>query len=238
MKKKSNLNFHKIGQNITLLMDACNIDATELSQQTGLPCSTISRLRSNTTEFSPNLSSLIPIAEFFRVTLSQLVGEEPITKEAYGTFKLNKIKKHSIPVLNSENIFEYLASNQIKNSPLINIDLILSENAFAYINHGNAMDPQFPDKTLLIMDPNLETENLDHVLVVQNGKRTPIFRQILIDGEDKYLRTLNPAFNEFVKVTNDSHTIIGVMVQSQRNFKNLSSHVDGEYKDIKLSIVG
>lgn len=202
-------------------MDGCNIDATTLAQQTGLPCSTISRLRSNTTEFSPNLSSLLPIAEFFNVTLSQLIGEEPISKKTLGGFKLSISKKSPIPVLNAENILEYLSSNNANDAPLINIDIPLSEKSFAYPIQGNAMDPQFPDKTLLIIDPEIEPENLDHVLVIPNGKRIPIFRQILIDGEDKYLRTLNPAFNEFVKTNEETHRIIGVMIQSRRNFKEI-----------------
>jgi len=240
VKKKSSSNFQKIGQNITTLMDACNIDATELSQQTGLPCSTISRLRSNTTEFSPNLSSLIPIAEFFHITLSQLIGEEAIDKQVYGTFKPNKIKKLSIPILNAENIMGYLdlASNQTQDTPYLEIGFTLSEKAFAYLNAGNAMEPQFPDQTLLIIDPNLQVENLDYILAVPHGKKIPIFRQILIDGEDKYLRTLNPTFNEFIKITENSHTIIGIMVQSRRNFKNPASYITNEFQNIMSGIVG
>lgn len=223
MKKKSNLNFYKIGKNISMLMDACNIDATILSQQTGIPCSTISRLRSNTTEFSPNLSSLIPIAEFFHVTLSQLVGEEPIPQKPEEMFKANKNRRH-IPILYPHTIFDYFVSGDTSDTVLTHVDLPLSEKAFAYFNQGNAMEPQFPDQTLLVIDPQLEVENLDHVLVLSAGKKIPIFRQILIDGEDKYLRTLNPTFNEFVKITQNSHSIIGVMVQSQRNFKNAASN--------------
>jgi len=222
MKKKSkNSNFGMIGKNITMLMAACDVGATELSQATGLPCSTISRLRSNTTDFSPNLCSLIPIAEFFCISLSQLIGEEPISSEKYGTFKPQRIRKFPIPLLNSETIASYLQNKNAANVPHINIDLAVSPESFAYSISGNAMEPQFPDNTIIIIDPEFTPENLDHVLVIPNGKKIPVFRQIFRDGEEAYLKTLNPTFNEFIKMNNSSHEIIGVMVQAIRSFKDL-----------------
>jgi hypothetical protein len=32
------------------------------------------------------------------------------------------------------------------------------------------MEPHFPDKTLLIIDPSLEIENLDHILIISMVK--------------------------------------------------------------------
>lgn len=200
------------------------MDATELAFATGLPTSTISRLRSNTNTGSPNLSSLIPIANYFRISLSQLIGEEPINNNIYGTFKPNKITKLPIPVLCSENIMDFLALNASDHlsfdTPLIDVDIAVSEKSFAYFLQGNAMEPQFPDKTLLIIDPEITIENLDHVLVVPKGKTTPIFRQILIDGDEKYLQTLNPRFNEFTKFNDNTHNLLGVMIQSRKNFRD------------------
>jgi transcriptional regulator with XRE-family HTH domain len=219
-KKSQSINYAQIGENITFLMESCGIDATQLSQQTGLPASTISRLRSSTTECSPNLSSLIPIADYFSVTISQLIGEEPIDQN-HDKFKPSIIKKISIPILRSETITNYLDGNNDGTFPFLNIDLPVSELTFAYYLQGNAMEPQFPDKTILIIDPALVIENLDHVLVIPNGNKTPIFRQVLIDGDEKYLRALNPLFQEFIKLTQDSHKILGVMVQSRRSFKDI-----------------
>lgn len=219
-KKLGKMNLSLIGENISKLMESCGIDATELAEQTGLPNSTISRLRSSSPECSPNLSSLIPIADFFCISISQLIGEEPINK-IHTKFKPNKIKRSYIPVLNSETILQYLNSKDEIETPLVSIDHSVSEKTFAYFLQGNAMEPHFPDKSLLIIDPSLEIENLDHILVIPSGKKLPIFRQVLIDGEEKYIRALNPAFNEFIKLTPDSHTIIGVMIESRRNFKDM-----------------
>jgi transcriptional regulator with XRE-family HTH domain len=218
-KKVSAINYALIGKNITFLMESCGIDATQLSQQTGLPASTISRLRSNATECSPNLSSLIPIANYFSITISQLIGEEPID-ENHDKFKPSIIKKISVPILKAETITNYFIEKNSNSISFLNIDFPVSEHTFAYYLQGNAMEPHFPDKTILIIDPAPTVENLDHVLVMPNGNKTPIFRQVLIDGDEKYLRALNPLFKEFTKLTHDSHKIFGVMVQSRRSFKD------------------
>ncbi len=219
--KAKNQDFSKIGVNISRLMEACGIDAAQLAIQTNLPPSTISRLRSNTTEFSPNLSSLLPIAEFFRVTISQLIGEEPINSSVYGTFKPTKICKLPLPVLDAKTIKGYVLGQLMEPELTVDVDISVSEKSFAYVLQGNAMEPHFPDKSLLIIDPAVSYENLDHILVIPKGKFTPILRQVLIDGDEQYLRALNPAFNEFSKFDQSSHHVLGVMVQSRRNFKSV-----------------
>jgi SOS-response transcriptional repressor LexA len=222
-KRVKKLDLSKISENITALMAHCDVDATTLSQMTNLPASTISRLRSNTVESSPNLSSLMPIADFFRITLSQLIGEDSINYLSYTAFKPAKLTKFPIPVLTSENILDFLNNQSLVTVPYIDVDVPVSEKSFAYVLQGNAMEPQFPDKTLLIIDSEVIIENLDYVLIIPQGKKLPVFRQIMIDGDERYLRALNQAFNEFVRFTEGSHLLLGVMVQSRQNFKNANA---------------
>lgn len=200
-------------------MEAHSIDATELARQTGLPTSTISRLRSNPTDCSPNLSSLMPIAEFFHLTISQLIGEDQISPELYEvTLHQNRQQKLSIPLLQTDEIIPH-TQERLRSSQYILVDIPVNKDAFAYLLQGNAMEPQFPDKTLLIIDPTIVPENLDYILVMPFNKKLPIFRQILIEGNEKYIKSLNPLFNEFIKLSEEKDKIVGVMVQSRRNFK-------------------
>jgi transcriptional regulator with XRE-family HTH domain len=219
-KKSKNLNFSQLGENISILMEHCEIDATELARESGLPTSTISRLRSNISDFSPNISSLIPIARYFQITVSQLIGEEALPQDICGSFKPTIIKKHFVPLLNTENIYEYIMRDKLKNELFIEVNLQVSNKTFACFTQGSAMEPKFQDKSLLIIDPELTPENLDYVLAISLEKKTILFRQLLTDGEDRYLKTLNPIFNDFVKINNGSHKIAGIIVQSRQNFKS------------------
>lgn len=215
-----NLDFSQLGKNIILLMEGCEVDGTELSRETGLPTSTISRLRTISTDFSPNLSSLLPLAKYFCVTISQLIGEEPLGDDLCGTHNPSTTKKQMIPLLGAEIIIEYIIHQHLTGAPpQIEVDLAISKLSFAYINNGNAMEPLFLDQTILIIDPELKPHNLDYVLVLAKNKKNPVFRQLLIDGDERYIKALNPAFNEFINITSESHTILGVVVQSRKNFR-------------------
>lgn len=220
MKKKlKHTDFSQLGENITTLMKHCEMDAAALSSETGLPASTISRLRSNTTEFSPNLSSLIPIARYFQISVSQLIGEEALPKDICGTFKPS-ITRQFIPHF-SPNDFPACLKSSIADNPIIEIDLPVSRKTFAITIQGNAMEPQIPDKALVIIDPEISAENKDIVLTIPPGKNIPVLRQLLIDGEEKYLRTLNPAFNEFINIGQSEYKMLGTVIQVRINFKKI-----------------
>ena len=219
MKRKSKINFNKIGDIITELMEFHNMDAVELSLKTGVPTSTISRLRSPS-DRSPNLSSLMPIADFFDVTISQLIGEDSINYiNDMDNDEITSSSKLLIPVLDEDTIEDYINNKEIEFES-ISIDLPVNETSFAYLLNGNAMEPEFPDKTLLIIDPTIEPENLDFILLITTHKKKPIFRQILIEGGERYIKASNPLFNDFNKLSNPNDKILGVMVQSRRNFKS------------------
>lgn len=41
----------------------------------------------------------------------------------------------------------------------------------------------------------------------------------LIEGNEKYIKASNLLFNEFIKLSEEQDRIIGVMIQTKRNFK-------------------
>lgn len=220
MKKKEKfLDFSRIGENISSLMTHCEIDATELARATGLPTSTISRLRSNVAEFSPNISSLLPIARYFQITVSQLIGEETLPQDICGTFKPSIAKKQFIPLIKSEHIHDYVILDLLINTSFIEVDLLVSSRAFACYVQGCAMEPHFQENSLLIVEPEIASQNLDYVLAVSSEKKL-IFRQLLTDGEDRYLRPMNSLFKDFININQESYKIIGTIIQLRENFKN------------------
>ena len=59
------------------LMAESRIDGVQLSRRTGVPVTTINRLRKNDVDNNPTLSTLVPLANFFVITVSQLIGDGP-----------------------------------------------------------------------------------------------------------------------------------------------------------------
>lgn len=216
-KKQNMLNYDQLSHNITTLMNHCEIDAVELSRETGLPTSTISRLRSSMADSSPNLSSLIPIARYFEISVSQLIGEELLPADICGNYQPHETHQY-IPVLNNETIANFFAKRETAELPSMCIDFHASKQAFAYRHPGSAMEPLFPTGTCLIADPERAAKHGDYVLVVLKDEQLPLFRQFIVDGDHHYLRALNPAFNELIRLTEKNNHSLAVVLHSRMNF--------------------
>lgn len=80
------------------------------------------------------------------------------------------------------------------------------------------MDPVFPKNTLLIADPDKSPKDRSYVIAKLSNINTPIFRQLLIDVKDRYLKALSPDFEQY-KMTrlSDNDEILSVVVQAKRD---------------------
>ncbi len=67
----------KLCKNLNMLMTEARLNAGELSRRINLPASTIKKIRTHH-HSNPTLSTLAPLAKYFSLTISQLVGDEPL----------------------------------------------------------------------------------------------------------------------------------------------------------------
>jgi SOS-response transcriptional repressor LexA len=206
------------------LMKAEHVDAAELAEHTGIPQTTINRIRSNP-KSNPTLSSLIPIASYFSVTVSQLVGDEPLPPHRLlGEQGAKKRSWSSIPLITWDQTTEWQKhSEDLKkdaNTQWVYTDVTASDKCFAVSMRGDSMVPRFQEGTLLVLEPSLTPHNRDFVLVLLKGQKEPIFRQIFIDGAESYLKALNTDFKEIKSFeAGHGHIILGVMTQARMDFR-------------------
>ena len=78
-----------------------------------------------------------------------------------------------------------------------------------------AMSPRFPKGSIIIFDETSAKDG-DFVLVNFNEYPSPIFRQLLIIGENMYLNAHNPKFDRLI--LSDRSRIIGKLVQAILSF--------------------
>lgn len=78
---------------------------------------------------------------------------------------------------------------------------------FALRVKGDSMEPRFTEGMLLIVEPELDAQHGDYV-IVKNGSEETTFKQIVKDGEDWFLKPLNPRYP--IKPLG-SNTIVGVV---------------------------
>lgn len=201
-----------VGKVLAKIMMDSHIDSTELSKHTGIPIPTINRLKSEKYS-NPTISTLIPIAHYFGITLNQLIGKEELTNNAKGKFNPEARKTTLIPIIPIELAGESLEKNTYST---IATSANINSQGFA-IKVKDTISPQFPENAILVFDPQLKPNNRDYVIVRFEGHQKPALRQLLIDGDDSYFKPLSPDLGEII--LSKQHTIIAVMIQALTNYR-------------------
>jgi SOS-response transcriptional repressor LexA len=78
---------------------------------------------------------------------------------------------------------------------------------FALRVQGDSMEPRFTEGMLLIVEPELDAQHGDYV-IVKNGSEEATFKQLVKDGGDWFLKPLNPRYP--IKPLGES-AVIGVV---------------------------
>ena len=83
------------------LMFHRGIRTTELARRIGLKQPTVHRIVEGVSP-SPHQSSLVPLAQFFGITVEQLRGEEPLPWNLYDTWGLHGQDMATVPIISWE----------------------------------------------------------------------------------------------------------------------------------------
>ena len=205
---------------ISGLMLEINITEAELARQTGLPQTTINRLLIGATS-DPRANTLKPIANFFGVTIGQIVGEEPINESRIaGTFIPNNREAWShVPVISWEEamswVFKRNSYNIHSHNKWITTERPISNTSFAIISK-QFMEPRFRKNSILIVDPNTEYQDGKFV-VVSLDNCTATVRQLVSDNYVFYLKNFDTTIPT-IKLDNSQHKILGVIVEARISF--------------------
>lgn len=207
----------EISNVLTQLLYEGRISEAALGRKIKVPRATINRIVSGKTP-DPRASTLNAIAEYFNVTIDQLLGKQPIFNKTSESSLLATMRT-SIPIIEwtQANSWETITSNLTPNS---HPDWILSEpelegGKFSLRVKGDSMWPLFQEKTLLIIDPAKEPKNRDYVIVHLHKDNEILFRQLTIEGKYKFIKSINEIFPTLQLDPFDK--IIGVVIQTRSN---------------------
>ena len=78
---------------------------------------------------------------------------------------------------------------------------------FALRVQGDSMEPKFTEGMLLIVEPEMDAQHNDYV-IVKNGSEETTFKRLVRDGEDWFLKPLNERYP--IKPLGNN-TIVGVV---------------------------
>lgn len=199
------------------LMNEVKITVTELARQTGVGQPVIHRMASGETD-NPKVGSLSPIAKFFNVTISQLVGDDALDEDRLpGSHNPFYRKWTKLPLLSWEQAAVWPHSRiPSEVSSFVSTESIVSNTAFAIRMEDTTMSPRFPEGTLLIIEPTITPRDHDYACVLIPGESRIQFKEIMFDGDELYLKPFNKDFE--VKRIGKDFKLLGVLVQAVTEF--------------------
>ncbi|WP_218814254.1 helix-turn-helix domain-containing protein [Rickettsiella endosymbiont of Dermanyssus gallinae] len=215
---------NKLNDILEYLMKEHRINTQQLHKYTGVPLSTLKRLRLNKGN-NPTVASLVPIAQYFNISVDQLIGIDPLEKNSG---LQNEI---TVPIIEWEN-----ASNPQKDkckqpfAPLLVTDMALSHDSYALLIKEQQWSNFLPG-SLLIIDPHLTPNNRDFLIITEEKRQLPQLHQLLIFKSKSYLKTSDCA-SEIISFTNN-YKNLGVVIQIRMNYKDNRTYVN--LKDKKSS---
>lgn len=93
-----------------------------------------------------------------------------------------------------------------------------SARTFVLRVQGISMDPAFRDGELIFIDPAAEARHGSYVVARLEDENEATFKQLIIEGGQKYLKPANPNWPEQITPINGNCTIVGSVVFAGRVF--------------------
>ena len=199
-----------ISQTLKLLIKNQSVTVTELARQVNIAQPVIHRMVTGETK-DPKVGTLQPIADYFNISLDQLIGNQPLPNNIGESDSLRKTI--SVPVIEWNQVTEQ-AHERTTNNHYIPTNLNISEKSFALEMEDTTMRPTFPEGSILIFDPTLEAQDKDFVLLQLKNQKKATFKQLLFDGETVYLNSLNTSFQPLVFENISECKFLGVLAGS------------------------
>ncbi|GEM_PF-1913024 len=206
-----------LSTNLNNLLHNENISENELARRTGVAQQIINRILSGENK-NPKISTLNPLANYFGVSISQLIGDEG--QEDKTKLDVQLMSWQQIPIINLKSLEEQPLNDlllQDNEKLLVDIKPFRTQ-IFATKMVGDSMDPKFPDGTILIFDINKKPSTGDFALLKSSNNKVE-FRQIFIKNNNVHKKCMNPTHEDYnaTLVINDFECL-GLLIQSRTNY--------------------
>lgn len=207
-------NYSNLNKRLAELMQANGITIQILANKAGIAVGTIQKLLSDPA-CNPTIGSIEAICNVFGISISELIGqEERLNSSNLSTVFLVNWEELPIVLSNTQN----LTCGGIKSRERIKTSCPVSKNSFALKVHDNSMLPLFPEKSILIFDPQKPPMDNNYIILKLHNYQAVVFKQLHVDEPFKYITSVNPLFKDNPIKLRADDKIIAVLVQSQIHY--------------------
>lgn len=198
------------------------LSSNGLAKLLALPTPTIHRLITGEVQ-DPRISTLLLIANYFEITVDQLLGRKVLDKKFYADVVAKTDQPScSIPLLTMGEACA-LPKNIKKatqwfrwHSQISDTD---NEKSFSILIKNNLYEPLFSQGSVIVINATNHPENGDYVLVNFEGDSTPVLKRYISEGKNKFFSAIG-VDTKNIPLNPKNSKIIGVVIETYRNFKN------------------
>jgi transcriptional regulator with XRE-family HTH domain len=192
--------------NIKILMMKKNVSTSQLARDTQLPLTSIKKIR-NGTNLNPTIATLLPIAQYFEISIEDLFTENKENK--------NTLTPNQIPIISWEEslLWPHVSTKKYATIPC---EAQLNETAFVLRVESDGWGI-FSNGNLLLIDTSLNPSHNDYAIVHKKGMLRPTLKKILIEDEKIFLQSISISNNFDIRTS--EHRIIGIAVEYRQVLK-------------------
>lgn len=195
-----------------------NLSVSDLAKITHIPQPTLHHILCGSTK-RPRIKALEALANFFSISLEQLVGNTPLPSIIPEIVKEN-LQIRTIPIVPWAMIKEWPISNA-KHLHLkeVILEKKVTENSFALILEDSSMEPLLPKNALLIFDFGKNPADRDIAIVQLGSDNTILFNRIFIDNTDSYIKqNMQDGNVKLIKLNLEVDRILGTLIEVRIQF--------------------
>lgn len=190
-----------ICETLNQLMADARLNSSALARATGLPATTIKRIR-NSTQCNPTLATLEPIAKYFNISMNELLGKKPITVDNAAT----------LPLLSWSALLT--KNRETSTFPCITTELHLPKGSYALPIESDDLHPFSKDGVILV-DCERTPKSSDYLVVMKKSSQMTMIKKLIIEDNTHYLKSLIPGI-QLTPFTKD-YQLLGVIAQYKFN---------------------
>ena len=195
------------------LLELNKISLTQLHHNTGVALTTLKRMR-GTGEANPTIQSLLPIANFFGISVDQLLGLKPLPAAAESA-GYHESKDHWARI--AIRAWDDINGNSPPSdaTEYTKTDLEVSERTYALRVNCTSWS-EFTINSILIVDPEKKPKNENYVIAYNRLSHCSSLYKLLIQGQHRYLQSPIKGIDP-TPLTAD-YTLQGMVVQTRLDF--------------------
>jgi transcriptional regulator with XRE-family HTH domain len=180
----NNINHLSLAETLTDLIDReIKLTPAALARKLGIPTNKITRIL-NGDVTDPKASTLLQIANYFGITIEQLLGVEPIVREGVSqgltATQALPIIELSHPEKMTKDWYHWVPND-------------IAGDYFTLALDSDLYEPTFPQNSLLIINRDVVPDDRSYILIKKNDNAHHyLIKKYVQEGDQSYLYPINP----------------------------------------------